>query len=427
MCKITNKKSNISQYGGLYFINDAFKKIKLDNLIETYLGTRNLRAIYSYADISKSLLYNSLCGGSFVSDLNQIKDCVPENLKSTIPSHDTVEYASQELKVENLVIKTDKNITHYINENEKFNKLLPKLTIELGLISKDSKDLTLDFDHVINENEKQDAKKTYKFTNGYHPCFANIGNSTVYFENRGGNTNAKYRQKESLSNCFKNLTENNINISKFRADSASYQKEVIDLVEANSTNFYIRNVSSDSFKNLCIEETQWKTVELNYQKIEVASINYSPFKGEKSYRIVVKRTKNSDLELPFEELKYNFQGIITNDYEISELEAIKFYNQRGDVSENYNKNLLNDFNLNNLPFMDMDTNTVYMGFVTISGILFEWIKKILVANKVEGIELKNRVKRVLFKYINICIKITKHAKALNIVIYSDKKYKHLII
>ena len=163
------------------------------------------------------------------------------------------------------------------------------------------------------------------------------------------------------------------------------------------------------------------------KNIEVTSINYTPFKGEKSYRIVVKRTKNSNLELPFEELKYNFQGIITNDYEMSELEVIKFYNQRGDVSENYNKNLLNDFNLNHLPFMDMNTNTVYMGFVTISGILFEWIKKILVANKVEGIELKNRVKRVLFKYINICIKITKHAKMSNIIIYSDKKYKYLTI
>ena len=98
---------------------------------------------------------------------------------------------------------------------------------------------------------------------------------------------------------------------------------------------------------------------------EVASILYQPKNCNKAHRIVVTRNKRKDGQIDLlSGSAYNYQGIITNNEEMSEQFAIEFYNQRGDA-ENSNRYLLNDFNFNHLPFPDMDTNTVYMYLMAI--------------------------------------------------------------
>lgn len=428
MDKIRHSSENITPFGGLNFINSLLKRNNVHGFIDTTLGFRNYRAKYTHSDIVFSLLKNSLCNGEFVSDLKYLKEKIAENMKRLIPSHDTVEYAFQELKTPNKVIITENNIKHEVNHNKKINDLLIGVCVNLNLLKSDVKDYVLDFDNVVLDNNKQDAKTSYKLTKAYHPCFANIGNNTVYFENRNGNTPAKYAQKEALENCFNNLNNNKINIKSFRGDSASYQKEVIDVLEENVTHFYIRNVTSAGFRNICIEQENWKNVEVNYENKEVASIKYTPFKGEKEYRVVVTRTKIKETEPNlFPEHSYSYYGIITNNMDMKDLDVIEFYNKRGNDSENNNKNLLNDFNIHRLPFMDLDTNTVYIGLMAVCSNIFEWIKFILVKNKVEGIEIQHRTKRVFMQYICVCSKFVRHARETIIVIFSTKKYQPLLI
>ena len=74
----------------------------------------------------------------------------------------------------------------------------------------------------------------------------------VYFENRNGNTPGKYAQNQALQNCFDNLKTNRISIKSFRGDSASYQEGFFDVLENNVTHFYIRNITSAGFRNICI-------------------------------------------------------------------------------------------------------------------------------------------------------------------------------
>ncbi len=378
MGKIKHSSQNITPFGGLNFIKTLLQQNNVPNFIDKTLGFRNYRAKYSHGDIVLSLLKNALCNGEFVSDLKYLKEKIVGNMKSSIPSHDTVEYAFQELKTPNDVVITENNIEHQINHNKRINDLLLGVCIHLNLLKPEVKDYVLDFDNVVLNNDKQDAKTSYKMTKAYHPCFANIGNNTVYFENRNGNTPAKYAQKEALENCFQRLKDNNINIQSFRGDSASYQKEVLDILEENNTHFYIRNVTSAGFRNICIEEQNWETIEINAEIKEVASVQYIPFKGKKEYRIVVTRSKIKPTEPNlFPEYSYTYYGIITNNFEMSNLDIIQFYNKRGDASENNNKNLLNDFNIHRLPFMDLDTNTVYIGLMAVCSNIFEWIKQVL--------------------------------------------------
>lgn len=429
MDKIKHSSENITPFGGLNFIDALLKQNKLPNFIDKTLGFRNYRAKYTYSDILISLLHNSLCNGEFVSDLKHLKDQIIGNFKEFIPSHDTVEYAFQELKTPNKVITTPDNIVHEINQNKIVNNLLIGICIKLNLLKPEIKDYVLDFDNFVLDNDKQDAKTSYKMTKAYHPCVANIGNQNVYIENRNGNTPAKYAQKEALENCFNGLNNNNITVKSFRGDSASYQKEVIDVLEQNVNHFYIRNITSAGFRNICIENENWEKVEVNYETKEVASVKHTPFKGEKEYRIVVTRTKikEDNTSNLFPEHNYTYYGIITNDLEMSNLEVIKFYNKRGNDSENNNKNLLNDFNIHRLPFMDLDTNTVYMGLMAVCSNIFEWIKLILVKNKAEGVENQHRTKRIFMQYICVCGKIIKHARETIFVIFSTKRKYHPLI
>jgi hypothetical protein len=426
MYKIKQSLKNITVFGGLNFIFNFIKRSKIDNFLDQKLGYRDFRAHYSYSDIILSLYGNALCNGEYISDLEHLKRKFNEQSFTKLPSPDTVEYACQELKTKTIVEETVDGIVHEFNYNNQTNNTLIALCVKTGQLKKEKK-YTLDFDNVVLENDKQDAKKSYKKTKGYHPSFAFIGKLPVHIENHNGNTPAKYKQKETLERCFDNLEDNNISIEHFRADAASYQKEVIELVAQRTENFYIRNINSAKFVTQCGTVKNWEKVLINNEIKEVTTIIYTPFDAKFSYRIVVTRTlkKNNQIEI-FSGTAYNYYGIMTNNLLFSNQEIIEFYNKRGD-SENANKLLISDFNLTHLPFMDLDTNTVFMYFMAISLILFEWTKVVLVNNKTPNISLKMRVKAVCFRYISVATTFVNHAREKVLTVFCDQEYKILQI
>ena len=427
MDKVSKSSKNITAFGGLNFIFKAMNNFDLPAFLDKEIGCRNPRAKYSYSDIVLSLFGNVVCNGSYISDLEVFKYKYINQFFSKIPSPDTIEYACQALKTQTIVEKTITDLVHQINYNTKLNKTLIALCVKTNQLISTNKNYILDFDNVVIENDKQDAKKSYKNTKGYHPNFAFIGRLPVHIENHNGNTPAKYQQKQTLERCFNSLKNNNISIEHFRADSASYQKEVIELVEKNSTYFYVRNIGSDSFSKHCNEIQDWETIEVNYEKREVASTLYAPFGSEKKYRIVVTRTLKKDKQIDaLTQSAYTYYGIITNNTLLSKSEIIFFYNQRGDA-ENSNRFLLNDFNLNHLPFMDLDMNTVFMYLMAMCSILFEWTKIVLVNNDTKNISLKMRVKAVCFQYITVATTFIHHAREKVIKVFSNSDYKILQI
>lgn len=436
MDKIKQSSKNITPFGGLNFIYNAINRSKIDTFIDQKLGYRNFRAHYSYSDIVLSLLGNSLCNGEYVSDLEHLKNKFSHQYFTKIPSPDTVEYACQELKTVTEQETTTKGIVHQFNYDNQKNKALIALCIKTGQLKVTEKH-TMDFDNVVLENEtrelcsnwrsKQDATKSYKGSNAYHPNFAYIRRLPIHIENHNGNTPAKYKQLETLERCFKNLKDSNIEIEHFRGDSASYQQEVIEFLSENVQYFYIRNISSQNFISRCGKIKDWKTIEINNEKKEVATMIYTPFKGKFSYRVVVTRTLKKDQQIDLlSGTPYNYYGIMTNNLLFSNQEVIEFYNQRGDA-ENSNKFLISDFNLKRLPFMDLDTNTAFMYLMAMCNILFEWTKIILVKNNTPNISLNMRVKAVCFRYITVATTFVNHAREKILQVFSDQEYKILQI
>lgn len=430
---IEHSTRNISPCAGLYLIVDAANRLNISQFINSNLPNRSPNAVYKYADVVLSLSANSMLLGDRLSDLALVKQKYAVNQGFKIPSADTVEYACQELKPlvcqESILNQKGQIIEHQHCFQPKMNALLSALALKTGVLKTGNQGYTLDFDHMVIETEKQDARLSYKMVNGYHPCMAAIGRTPVYIENHNGNTPARFHQKESLERCFDTLHSQGIEIENFRADSASYQHEVIDLVASKSKFFYIRMMDFKSVaeKYSQVAESEWKKARIGLEEVEVASLFYRPANSEKTYRLVATRRLKANLQMDIETgTAYRYQAIITNQMEWSEQQVIQFYNQRGDA-ENTNRYMLNDFNLSHLPFMDMNTNTVYMYLMGYAAILFEWSKALLLKNKVEGITACMRVKAICFHYLHVAGEwIVKKGKAI-LKIYSTKRYRPLQI
>jgi len=260
-----------------------------------------------------SLLGNALTQGSFVSDLEVLKSKYSKQVFHKIPSPDTVEYVCQHLKQSNIIKVGPTGVKHELNYDNKFNQMLIGLGIQTKQLILGEQGYIMYFDNVVMENEKQDAKLSYKKTKGYHPNIAFIGRIPVQIENHNGNIPACFEQKQTLERCFENLQKYNIAIEHFRADSASYQTGVIETVEKNAKYIYIRMMDFEDIRQECSKIEQWKTIRINHQTKEAASIFYQPANCNKAYRIVVTRHKQKDGQVDLlSGSAYNYQGTITN-------------------------------------------------------------------------------------------------------------------
>ena len=418
MDKVIHSDTNITTLGGLNFIFKAIKDKELDKFLDEEIGYRGVFAKYSHSDIVLSLFGSSLAQGSYVSDIEVFREKFNNQFFCKIPSADTVEYVCTKLKTPTVKETTVKGVTHWFNYSDKMNETLVGLAVKTGMLKTGNNGYIMDFDNIVIEHDKQDAMLSYKMTKGYHPNLAFIGRIPIHMENHNGNTPARYGQHDTLKRCFDNLKKKDIKVTAFRGDSASYQKKVVEVVEANTDTFYIRLTDCESLRKQCGAVKEWTKVVINNIVKEVAAIEYQPFGEEKTYRAVVTRTerKNKQIDL-LSGTAYDYYGIINNDKVKNEKEVIEFYNQRGD-GENSNRYILNDFNWHHLPFPDMCTNTVFMYLMAMCTSLFEWIKTVLVANKTKGITITMRVKAICFHYITVASKFITHARKKILKIYS---------
>lgn len=123
-------------------------------------------------------------------------------------------------------------------------------------------------------------------------------------------------------------------IERFRADCGSFSKEIVCTVEERCNTFYIRASNcADRYEEFRRHE-EWETVEIGYEKCDVAFVCMDDFIGGKSYRLVVQRSplrdKDGSVQMDMFEIIYIYRCILTNDRESTEIDIVMFYNARGE-------------------------------------------------------------------------------------------------
>jgi ribosomal protein L23 len=424
--KVQKINKTISPFAGISFVNDYFEKTGLSQLIDKELGSRVKLFGYQYSDIIKNLTNVFLSGGDCVEDigthLGEHLKTIPGN---NVPSPDTVLRGIKELSTENTVYTSESGISYNFNINKKANKLNIKSLILTGQLTPE-KYYDYDYDNQITENNKYDAKRTYKKNKGYFPGVATIENKIVYVENRDGNANVKFKQAETLQRSYELLLEEGIRINRSRMDAGSYSKEIIDVVDKYSKKFYIRANKSEHLFEQIKEIKNWQTVEINYINYEVASIPFIQFYQERNYRLVIMREKSNDNQLDmFTGDAFTYRTILTNDWQSTEKEVIEYYNQRGG-SEKIFDIMNNDFGWSHMPFSFLNENAAFMIITAMVKNFYNYFVA-LVSKVFAGINPTTRLKRFVFRFISVAGKWVYQARQWVLKLYTNKDYQKLII
>lgn len=426
MAKVAIKNENITSFGGIYHVMDVFSKLGFEKLTETVVGKRGSSGkAYSYGSIFASLFFSYLCGGECLEDINTLVGHFRQRPGTLLPGADTVGRGLKELSEEDTVYKSDSSgMSYRFNTAEKLNVLLLRMIRRMGLIKVGSH-VDMDFDHQFIPAHKYDAKYSYKQDFGYFPGWASVGGIIVGGENRDGNANVKFRQEDTLRRIMDRVkSELGVVIERFRADCGSFSKEIVRTVEERSNTFYIRasNCSRryEEFRN----HEEWKTVEIGYEKCEVASLDMDDFIEGKSYRLVVQRSPlkdkdgsvQSDLFGPL----YAYRCILTNDRLSTEKDIIVFYNARGESEKNFDIQN-NDFGWAHLPFSFLDENMVFM---LVTAMLKNFYLYLIrhISEKVEPLKKTSRLKAFILHFISVPAKWVRTGRQNVLNLYTHKVY-----
>ena len=423
--KITTTTENISAYGGLNFISEIFNNLEFSSLIEKQLGQRPLQSEFSYSDVIKNLWMLFLAGGDCAEDIEQhLKSDFLQIPNLKVCSPDTIGRVLKSLAQQKEVHISDSGIEHEFSTHENLNVLNLEMLLKTKVLApKQSYDF--DFDHQFIPCEKYDSKKSYKMKHGYFPGVSTIGKHIVHIENRNGNTNVKYKQADTLKSSYSLLESKNIKINRSRMDCGSFSKDIIDVVEKNSNLLYIRAQRCAELSCQIRAVKNWKTVRIGLFDIEVCSVKYTPFKGDKTYRYVVSRERNKTGQTDIEyQDSFIYRAILTNDTDSSDQEVIEYYNQRGAAEKIFDE-MNNDFGWKKLPFSFLEQNTVFMMVMAMCRNFFLHLLTVF-SEKVSFVKTTYRLKKFIFRFVVVPFKWIYHSRQNILKLYTKKEYPLLI-
>lgn len=415
----------ISAFGGLNFVHHHLDRLGIAQTLQASLPDLAAQSQYSWKDVFYSLLSVFYCGGDCIED---VKTVLQDHFKYSrlfhLCSPDTILRRLKALSCADDTCMTPRgSVQHQYNANQLMTDLNIRLLQKLNTF--DTEELILDYDNTVVFAEKQDCKMTYKREYGYQPgvCFINE-DTVLYVENRNGNSDAKSFQNETLTRMFDRLEANGVRRSyTFRADAASYQFEVIQLLEKKNCTFFIGARNSYVEKYFSQIQKWEKTKDKLGEEIWIGEIHIRPFeKRYKSgqlpplYRLLVTRKKRSDQQVNlFTQDCYEYRAVITNDQSLNVKEGLSFYQHRGAVERQFDV-LKNDFGWKQIPFSHLAENTVFMYFTAMFRNLYNVIIHLL-SRKYTRVKTSYRMKRFIFSFISIPAKWVRRSRQWHLRIY----------
>lgn len=430
--KAIRSDRKITPFGGVIPVLKQIKAFKIPQLIRESLGSRVKQAQYSYEDVIIAWMLTNLCGGLRLDHITKFKKSLNIIPELKLPSHDTLGRVMKSLSTELTVtqntghtadkrghnkkstFKRDQKASYIFtstretNENMALSRLLVKTTCNMDLL-KPKTPYTLDMDATLIPTEITEAKMSYKRVNGFLPMVSSIGKLPIYIGMRNGNVSPTAEIKKNLEITLNLLNESNITIDKVRMDSAGYVSEVLDFIHDRNIKFYIGGQDKETATKAIEKQTTWLPFSLetatNFWECESADIDYTLYKGKHNYRLLVIRAK-ADKKRPAKWINkgnYHYKYIITNDWESSAEDIVRFYNQRG-TSEQIFDTLKNDFAWRLPPFCGMAQNTVFLIIAALTNNVYQAL--IHKFNKhVNDIKLNAKLKEFIFTFMSVACEI----------------------
>lgn len=388
--KLEMTRDIITPHAGLALMGEFAVGLKLLKSVDRYLPKPKSGAGYNPSEYIFPLILMLNGGGRSLEDTRQIR--TDEGLREVLP-----------LK---RIPSTDAigDWLRRIGQNGGL-KGLEKLNREIikqGMKYDGIKGYTLDIDATGIVAEKESAKMTYKGFKGYMPIVGHIAENGLALgdEFREGNDAPAARNLEFIKHCKRQMPKGK-KIKALRADSAAYQADIINYCESRDIKFAIgADLDEAVLKTIrAIPDKDWNSYKRGYIADTVHSMN----KTKEAFRLIVIRRPYQRSIFSEQDTSVKYTVIATNRIESSE-EVVKWYNKRGDHSENRIKELKIGFGMERMPCGQFEANAVFFRI----GILAYNIFRLFLLKTLATSWHKHQVQTVRWRLYKIAGKIVFH-------------------
>lgn len=252
---------------------------------------------------------------------------------------------------------------------------------------------------------------------GYHPSVINEFHSKLILSAhlRTGSSYSANGIVEEMKTIMPYL-ENNGNI-RFRGDSAFYDTDLLEYLEENYIQYYIRvksfqSVRREAIENFSLTDEDWYSY--TYDHPYYGEMRYKIGRSNKERRVVYKAywvSENGQLSLiPI------IYAVVTNDETSTPKEVMDFYEARGS-SENFTKELKDDFNAGTLSHHYFYENEMEFLISCLSYNLFHLFQNTVLLAE----DKKIRMNTFRMKFQKVAVKVTRHAREITLSFSSAYK------
>lgn len=363
---------------------------------------------FSNTTILKDLIFNQILGYPNQSDFKFLR-------------YDPILYPNKTAPSQSTISRFFDRVTSATNNA--FLNLISSMAAEH--INKYEENIILDADSTnlptYGNQESSEYIHHYSLV-GYHPLIINEYNSKLNLLSliRPGNTYSSNGTIQALEQILPLLTDLDKKTVQFRGDSAFSDHKLLEFLEQFGIIYYIRAKSFAKLINACQEKADELGIDLTKHSSKnpyYGEIEYDLGNHKVSRRVVFKAYTVMD-EHGQQQLFPTFYPMITNDKDSTPEESLKFYEQRGN-SENFTKELKDDFNGSDLPYKTFVENEMKFLISVLSYNLFHIFQNLVMT----GDDRNIRMWTFRQKYLKIAGKIVRHGRRT--ILTMSAAYPHI--
>jgi len=275
------------------------------------------------------------------------------------------------------------------------------------------KDSPLDLDASFIESGKAGAKYSYLKEKGSMPMLAALYEKGVFVDDefREGNVSPVVGHAPVYRRAKARVEQAGKTIARFRADSASYQSELINALEEDGVQWTITADKNSAVLSLIdrIPEKDWTPFPgAAGESVEVAETVHAMTGTPKAFRLLVKRVRDRSTPIGALLVSYRYWVVATNfGPEVSVSQVLSWHQQRGEF-ENFFKGLKNDVGVGYLPTGGLHANAVFFRIGVLAYNLFIGFKRDLLPASCQTWTLRT----VRWRVFSLAGRIVRHARSL---------------
>lgn len=397
---------NISCDGGSILLLSFLKKYNLLSQLNSIPFNDNRRfPKYSNSNITGQIILHNLLGYFNQADQlaliddPQLSQCLNARSQPTLSRF-----------FDRIDIKTNMAVKEYVQR------------IGCEYVNKHVDNIILDVDStktITNGHQEASAYIFHYGVNGYHPMMINEYNTKLLLSSnfRTGSAYSSNGFINELREVLSHLDRKDKTVS-MRGDSAFYNAEFMNYMHNEDIQYYIRAKNYTKIKNEIIDQLADEGINyLNYthQEPYYVEIEYSLHSLSTPCRYISKIFPSQNKQLTMFPVVY---CIITNDMNKSCKEICDFYEERSN-SENFSKELKDDFNSNNVGHHDFGKNCFQF---MIASLCYN-ISYIFRLTILEGRDVPMCMNTFRCKYQKTAVKVVRHARKITLSFSSAYRYK----